>query len=106
EGVEKSVVIVRCTALDWQELAGDGCRRRGQFDIDAHRVAATREECVDLIGVLRAEDRACRIEQSAPRSEERPQRIEQTSLLQGEARDVALAAQPLPVGMSPDDARG
>src|SRR5262249_44605157 len=81
EGVEKPVVIVLCVALDWQELSLARAQARGRIEVHARRVAVPREESVDLIGVLDAKHRACRVEQSAAGRDQRPQCFEEPSLL-------------------------
>src|SRR5216110_2945075 len=63
------------------------------------------DEGFNLVCVLCAENRACRIEESAASRERRPQCIEQLPLLFDKARDVAFAPQPFHVGVTAHDAR-
>jgi hypothetical protein len=86
QGVEKSVVIVLCVALHWQELTVGGSQRRWPVETRARCIGMPRSESAHLFGVLGAKHRARRVKQSAASREHRPQGFEQALLLQDEAR--------------------
>jgi hypothetical protein len=90
---------------DEQELPAPGGDFRREGDGFAQRVGPADGERVGLRVVFLGEQRAGRVQHPPPGGQQRPERVDDASLLAREIAQVVLAPQPLAVGMATHDAR-